>query len=85
MNLASPAHMAAWSIAALSVLGVIVRPWKIPEALWAVLGAAALALFSLISMSDVLAAILVTVALQAQAPPGRKASSNTAPIAQGAT
>jgi arsenical pump membrane protein len=58
MNLASPAHVATWSIAALSVLGVIVRPWKIPEALWTVLGAAALALFSLISMSDVLAAIL---------------------------
>jgi arsenical pump membrane protein len=58
MNLASPAHVATWSIAALSVLGVIVRPLKIPEALWAVLGASALALFSLISMSAVLAAIL---------------------------
>jgi arsenical pump membrane protein len=39
------------------VLGVIARPWKVPEALWAVLGAAALAVFSLISMSDVLAAV----------------------------
>ena len=58
MNLTSPSHVWTWSIAALSVLGVIARPWKIPEALWAVLGAAALALFSLISMSDVLAAIL---------------------------
>jgi len=58
MNLAAPSHVATWSIAALSVLGVIARPWRIPEALWAVLGAAALAVFSLISMSDVMAAIL---------------------------
>jgi arsenical pump membrane protein len=58
MNMTANAQVATWSIAALSVLGVIVRPWKIPEALWAVLGAAALALFSLISISDVLAAVL---------------------------
>jgi arsenical pump membrane protein len=50
-------HWATWSIAALSVLGVIVRPWKIPEALWAVLGAMALTLFSLISVADALAAV----------------------------
>ena len=42
----------------LSVLGVIVRPWRVPEAFWAVLGAAALALFALIPLSEVLAAIL---------------------------
>ena len=58
MNLATPGHVATWSIAALSVLGVIARPWRIPEALWAVLGAAALALFALIPLSDALAAIL---------------------------
>jgi arsenical pump membrane protein len=58
MTLATPAHVATWSIAALSVLGVIVRPWGFPEALWAVSGAAALALCSMISMSDVGAAIL---------------------------
>lgn len=58
MNLASSAHLATWSIAALSVLGVIVRPWKVAEAVWAVLGAGALALLSLITMSDVLTAIL---------------------------
>ena len=58
MTLAAPAHLATWFIAALSVLGVIIRPWRIPEALWAVSGAAALALFSLISPSDVLAAIM---------------------------
>jgi arsenical pump membrane protein len=42
----------------LAVLGVIVRPWKIPEALWAVLGALALVLFSLISLADAWAAVL---------------------------
>ncbi len=40
------------------MLGVILRPWKIPEALWAVLGALALVLFSLISVSDAWAAVL---------------------------
>ena len=58
MTLLAPAHLATWAIAALSVLGVVVRPWQIPEALWAILGAAALALFSLIPLSDVLAAVL---------------------------
>jgi arsenical pump membrane protein len=58
MTLAAPAHLATWSIAALSVLGVIVRPWRIPEALWAVLGATALAIFSLIPVSAAVAAIL---------------------------
>jgi arsenical pump membrane protein len=37
---------------------VIVRPWRIPEALWAVLGALALVLFSLVSVSDAWAAVL---------------------------
>jgi arsenical pump membrane protein len=57
MSLASPTHVATWLIAALSILGVIVRPWKLPEALWAVLGAAALMLSSLISASDAWVAI----------------------------
>jgi len=58
MNFAAPNHVATWSIAALSVLGVIIRPWRIPEALWAVLGAGALVLFSLLPVSAALAAIL---------------------------
>jgi arsenical pump membrane protein len=45
------------SIAALAVAGVIVRPWRLPEATWAVLGAAALIVFSLISPSETLHAI----------------------------
>jgi arsenical pump membrane protein len=52
------ANLATWSISALAVLGVIVRPWKVPEAAWATLGAAALVLFSLISPPDAMAAIL---------------------------
>ena len=58
MNIAPLNDLATWSIAALSVLGLLVRPWRIPEALWVVLGATALALFSLIPRSAVLAAIL---------------------------
>jgi hypothetical protein len=33
------ANHAIWVIAALSILGVIGRPWKLPEAIWAVSGA----------------------------------------------
>jgi arsenical pump membrane protein len=58
MLLATPAAMATWSIAALAVLGVIVRPWQIPEALWAVCGAVLLVLCSLISVSDAKAAVV---------------------------
>jgi arsenical pump membrane protein len=48
--LVSPVHIATWCICALAILGVIVRPWKLPEALWAVLAALALVIFSLISL-----------------------------------
>ncbi len=55
----SAANVATWSIAAvLSVCGVITRPKNIPEALWAVLGAVALVIFSLLSASDALTAIV---------------------------
>ena len=52
------AHLATWSISALAVLGVIIRPGRWPEALWATLGAVALVSFSLISLPDAMAAIL---------------------------
>lgn len=54
----TPAHIATWSIAALAILGVMARPWKLPEALWAVLAAAALLLCGLIPLVDVGKAIL---------------------------
>ncbi len=52
------ANLATWSISALAVLGVIVRPGNLPEAVWATLGAVALVLLSLISMTDAAAAVL---------------------------
>jgi arsenical pump membrane protein len=56
--LASSAHIAVWCIAALAVLGVITRPRKLPEALWAVLAALALMVFGLISLPDAGKAVL---------------------------
>jgi arsenical pump membrane protein len=56
--LASPAHIATWGIAASAIVGVIVRPWKLPEALWAVLAAGALVVLSLISWPDAAKAAL---------------------------
>ena len=56
--LSSPDHIATWCIAASAVAGVIVRPGKLPEALWAVLAALALVAFSLLSWPDALRAVL---------------------------
>jgi arsenical pump membrane protein len=50
-------HVAIWLISAASIAGVIARPWKLPEALWAVLGAIALVAFSLIPVGDAWSAI----------------------------
>ncbi len=49
--------VATWAIAALATGGVIARPWRWPEALWAVLGAASLVVFSLVPWGDALAAV----------------------------
>lgn len=43
------APMLIWSIAALAVAGVIIRPYNVAEAVWAVLGAALLVTFGLIA------------------------------------
>jgi arsenical pump membrane protein len=56
--LISPAHIATWSIATLGILGVIIRPWKLPEALWAVLAAAAMLALGLIPIPDAGQAVL---------------------------
>jgi arsenical pump membrane protein len=48
---------ATWGIAALAAGGVIIRPWRLPEAVWAVLGAVALVGFGLLSWSDALAGV----------------------------
>ena len=55
---ASPAHLATWGIAACAILGVIVRPWKLPEAVWAVLAAGVLVAASLIALPDAGRAVL---------------------------
>ncbi|WP_166207424.1 SLC13 family permease [Cognatiluteimonas telluris] len=43
------AHLATWTVAASAVTGVILRPWRMHEAVWAVAGAAALVLAGLVS------------------------------------
>ena len=51
------ANLAIWSVAALATAGVMLRPWKLPEALWAVLGAAILVLAGLLSWRAALLAV----------------------------
>ena len=52
------AGLATWSIAAVAAGGVVIRPWGLPEAVWAVLGAVALALFGLLPAPAIVSAIL---------------------------
>ena len=56
--LISPAHIATWMITALAIFGVIARPWRLPEAFWAVAAALALSTCGLISWPDALKAAL---------------------------
>ena len=51
------ANIATWSIAALAIAGVIVRPFKLPEAIWAVSGAVLLLLLGLLPLADGLSAV----------------------------
>jgi len=55
--LATPAHVATWLIAVFVIVGIVVRPCKLPEAVWAVLGACVLIVSSLISLPHALTAI----------------------------
>jgi arsenical pump membrane protein len=48
---------AIWIIAAVATIGVILRPFNWPEAIWAVVGAALLVALQLISPQDVLAGV----------------------------
>jgi arsenical pump membrane protein len=52
------AHAAIWGIAVLVATGVIIRPWRLPEAVWAVAGALLLVVCGLLSWRDALAGIL---------------------------
>lgn len=49
-------NAATWGIAALATLGVIARPWHLPEFIWAIAGAALLVLLNLLPWPDALAA-----------------------------
>ena len=49
-------NAATWGIAALATLGVIARPWNLPEFIWAIAGAALLVAFNLLPWPDALAA-----------------------------
>src|SRR6267154_462814 len=57
MSLVTTAQSGTWAIAALATCCVIVRPWRLPEAIWAVLGAMALVVFALLPWTRALRAI----------------------------
>jgi arsenical pump membrane protein len=57
MILASAAHVTTWLISVIVILGIVARPWNLPEAVWAVSGAVLLSALSLISAADTVAAI----------------------------
>ncbi|MBV9395518.1 MAG: arsenic transporter [Methylobacteriaceae bacterium] len=48
----SGAQIATWTIVALGTAGVIVRPWRLPEAIWAVAGAIALVVLGLLPLAE---------------------------------
>src|SRR3984885_2243576 len=50
-------HLMTWTIAALATAGVILRPFNLPEAIWATAGAALLIVLGLISIPDALTGI----------------------------
>ncbi|MGO9472910.1 MAG: arsenic transporter [Rhodomicrobium sp.] len=51
------AELATWGIAAASAGGVVIRPWGLPEAVWAILGAGLLLLLGLLPWREALPAI----------------------------
>jgi len=54
---AASALAATWGIAALATFGVIIRPWRVPEAVWAVAGAVLLVALGLLPSADALAGV----------------------------
>jgi arsenical pump membrane protein len=54
---APPDSIWAWSIIVAATAGVIIRPFRLPEAIWAVLGASALVLLGLLPWQDALIGI----------------------------
>jgi len=52
------AHFSIWLIAVLSTAGIIIRPFKLPEAIWAVLGAMLLVVFQLMLPAEAINGVL---------------------------
>src|ERR1700683_2218338 len=52
-----PPHVITWTVAALATAGVIVRPFNLPEAIWAVAGAVLLLAMGLLSPQDALTGV----------------------------
>jgi len=50
-------NLTIWAIAAAVTAGVLIRPFQLPEAIWAVLGAALIFLLGLMPLREVMAAI----------------------------
>jgi arsenical pump membrane protein len=50
-------HVITWTVAAFATAGVIVRPFNLPEAIWAVAGAVLLVVLGLISIPDALTGV----------------------------
>jgi len=57
MGVLTFSNEAVWLIAALATLGVMMRPWGLPEATWAVAGAALLVVSTLLPLRAALAAV----------------------------
>ena len=54
---AHQANLASWVVVALATAGVIIRPFKLPEAVWAVAGAVLLVVFGLLPIHRALQAV----------------------------
>ncbi|MFC5497850.1 SLC13 family permease [Caenimonas terrae] len=54
---ASGVNLATWSVAAVATAGVILRPWRVPEAVWALAGAVLLVLAGLLPWADAARAV----------------------------
>jgi len=52
-----PPDILIWAVAATATAGVIIRPFRLPEAIWAVAGAVLLLIMKLISPEDALAGV----------------------------
>jgi arsenical pump membrane protein len=50
-------NSAIWAVAAVATLGVIARPWNVPEFVWAIAGAAMLVMFNLLPWQEAVAAV----------------------------